>query len=256
MSKQVKALLTCPRCGHQQTESRAAFSAVCKKCGEYLRVQDLLKPASKAPAPAPEQKRITCFDCAAEFDVPANARSTMCKRCSCYIDMQDYSITNAVSKNFKTKGCFVIQAAGYVFNSETTAADAVIKGRFIGKLVVERSLTIHSTAQIKGSFTAARFIIPADHQFRWTSEIKVGAAEIEGELAAQLNVEQLRVTPGGRFFGSVRAKSLVAEKGSVLVADARIGVEDAPPTGFAALREPEASPGPAALLPEKTDPEQ
>lgn len=209
--------------------SPAAFSAVCKKCGEYLRVQELLKPSLKPAAPAPERKRITCFDCAAEIDVPASAQSTMCKKCSCYIDLHDYNITSAVSKNFKTKGSFVIQGGGYVFNSEATVCDAVIKGRFIGKLAVERSLTIYSTAQIKGSFTAARLIIPPASQFQWKGELKVGSAEIEGELVATVEaVESVQIHANGRLFGAVRAKSLVAEHGSVVVVEARIG--PTPPT--------------------------
>jgi cytoskeletal protein CcmA (bactofilin family) len=224
VSKPDKALLTCPHCGHQQSEARAAFSAVCKECGQYLRVQELLKPSPKALAPAREQKRIACFECAAEFDVPASAQSTMCKKCSCYIDLHDYSINNAVSKNFKTKGSFVVQATGYVFNSETVASEAAIKGRFIGKLVVERSLTLYSSAQIKGSLSAACLIVPPANQVRWNGEMKVGSAEIEGELVANLHVDHgVHVKPHGRLLGTLQAKSLVADLGAVLSVDARFG---------------------------------
>lgn len=205
-------------------ESRAAFSAVCRGCGEYLRVQELLKPAAKVAAHVPEQKRISCFDCAAEFDVPASAQSTMCKKCSSYIDLHDYAISSAVSKNFKTKGVFVIQAAGYVFNSETIAREAVIKGRFVGKLVVEGSLTLYSTANIKGDFTASQLIVPAANQFRWDGEIKVGSLEVEGELAATVAArDSVHVGSSGRLFGAVSATSLVAETGAVLEVNARIG---------------------------------
>ena len=36
----------------------------------------------------------------------------MCKRCSRYVDMKNYVINSAVSKNFKTKGSFVIDPKG------------------------------------------------------------------------------------------------------------------------------------------------
>jgi cytoskeletal protein CcmA (bactofilin family) len=196
---------------------------VCKHCGEYLRVQDLLKPAAKAAPPPPEQKRIVCFECVAEFDVPASARSTMCKKCGCYIDLQDYSITNAVSKNFRTKGSFVIQPNGYVFNSETVATQATIKGRFIGKLAAEK-LTIHSTAQIKGTLTTACLIVPPANQVRWEGELKVGSAEIEGELVADLHAERtVHVRPNGRLTGKLEATSLIADLGAVLSVQARFG---------------------------------
>lgn len=224
MSKLEKAALTCPRCGHQQLEARGAFSSVCRKCGEYLRVQELLKPAPKAAAPAPERKRIRCFDCGAEFEVPTTAQSSMCKKCSSYIDLHDYSITSAVSKNFKTKGSFVIQPTGYVFNCEAVTGEAIIKGRFIGKLVVEGALTIFSTAQIKGSFTASRLIVPAANQFRWNGEIRVGSAEIEGELLADVLAQDgIQVKATGRLVGSIKAKHLTADHGSVLEVNARIG---------------------------------
>jgi cytoskeletal protein CcmA (bactofilin family) len=224
VSKLTKALVTCPRCGQQQLESRAAFSAACKACGQYLRVQELLKPVPKAAAPAPELRHIACFECAAEFDVPAGAHSTMCKKCSCYIDLLDYSIGNAVSKNFRTKGAFVIQPNGYVFNSETVASDASIKGKFIGKLVVERCLTLYSSAQIKGTLSAARLVVPSANLVRWDGEMHVGSAEIEGELTANLHAKQsVHVKPNGRLFGTLQAGSLVADLGAVLSVQARFG---------------------------------
>jgi cytoskeletal protein CcmA (bactofilin family) len=226
VSKQDKATLSCPQCGQQQLVARTAFSAVCKQCGLYLRVQDLLAPAPKVAKAAPEQKRIACFDCQAEFDVPAGAQSTMCKRCSTYIDLHNYDIANAVSRNFRTKGSFVIQPAGYVFNTEAVVADAVIKGRFIGKLVAERTLTIYSSAEIKGTLTAARLIIPASNVFRWNGELTVDTAEIEGELIANLTARfSILVKSRGRLFGAVKTRSLTAEQGGVLVGAARIGGE-------------------------------
>src|SRR6266545_3181716 len=176
--KQAKVLVTCPRCGHQQSEPRAAISTVCKQCGQYIKVQEVLKPAARSPERPRELRKLACFECGTELEVAVSAQSTMCKRCSRHIDLRDYHIANAVSKNFKTKGAFVVEPKGYVFNTEATVGDAVIKGRFLGKLIAERTLTIYSTAQIKGSFTAERLIIPELNHLRWQDTIKVGSAEI------------------------------------------------------------------------------
>lgn len=223
-SKQAKTLLNCPHCGHQQQEARTAFSAVCRKCGQYFRVQEVLNPARKAPEPVPERRRITCFDCGTELEVPVSAQSTMCKRCSRHIDLHDYDIANAVSKNFKTKGTFVIQPKGYVFNTEAVVGDAIIKGRFLGKLIAERSLTVYSTAEIKGTFAAARLIIPAGNHFAWKERIKVRSAEVSGELAANVQAEETVILrPTARLFGDIEARNLVVEEGAVLVGCARIG---------------------------------
>ncbi|HKI69452.1 MAG TPA: polymer-forming cytoskeletal protein, partial [Verrucomicrobiae bacterium] len=153
-----------------------------------------------------------------------SAESTMCKRCSSYVDLHDYRITSAVSKNFKTKGTFVVEPKGYVLNSEATVGDAVIKGRFLGKLFTERSLTIFSTAEIKGTFKTGQLIIPAENHFRWLEPIKVGSAEIAGELVGDLQVTNTVVLNAtARLFGDVSAKLLIVKDGAVLVGNVNIG---------------------------------
>lgn len=222
--KQAKVLVTCPRCGHAQPEPPSAFSSVCRKCGEHLLVQEILHPEPKAAGKGPERKRITCFECGAELEVPVSAESTMCKRCSRYVDMKDYVINSAVSKNFKTKGSFLVETKGYVFNTEATVKEAVIKGRFLGKLFAEQSLTVYSTGEIKGSFKTARLVVPAANHFRWPEPIKIKSAEIAGELAANVQAEERIVLKStGRLFGDVHAANLVVEEGAVMVGHVRIG---------------------------------
>ena len=217
-------MVACPHCGHSQPEPRAAFSTVCKKCRRNYQVKEALHPARKPVEVALERKQITCFECGQKLEVPATAQSSMCKWCSSHIDLQDYRITTAVSRNFKTKGAFALEATGYVFNTEVLVGDAVIKGRFLGKLVAERSLAIYSTAEIKGSFTSGRLIIPAANRFRWKEPIKVGSAEIAGELAANLQAEgTITLKSTARMFGDIQARNLVVEEGAVVVGVARIG---------------------------------
>ena len=222
--KQDQVLVACPHCGHQQSEPRSAYSSRCKKCGQHLRVQDILNPAPQATRHAPRRRQITCFECGAELEVPASAESTMCKRCSHYVDLHDYRITSSVAKNFKTKGVFVIEPKGSVFNTESIVGEAVIRGQFHGKLAVERSLTIYSTADIKGSLTAAHLIIPVENHFRWPDVLKVGSAEIAGELAANLRARDAVVLKStARLFGDVDARNLMVEDGAVVVGKMQIG---------------------------------
>src|SRR6267154_5230273 len=223
-TKQDKVLVACPHCGHQQPEARAAYSTNCKKCGQHFHVQEALNPSRKTPGRALDLRRIVCFECGAELDVPASAESTMCKRCSRYLDLHDYRIANAVAKNFKTKGAFTVEPKGYVFNTETIAGEVFIKGKFHGKLDAERSLTIYSTAEIKGSLTAANLIIPAENHFRWPEVIRAGSAEIGGELAANLHATgTVTLKSTARFFGNVDAASFVVEAGAVVVGKMNIG---------------------------------
>ncbi len=223
-SKPDRVLVACPHCGHAQPEPRTAFSTVCRECSRNYRVQDALQPSPRIRAPLPVHRLIHCGECGAELEVALGAQSTMCKRCGRYNNLNDYRITNAVSKNFKTKGSFTIEPTGYVFNTEAIVGEAVIKGRLLGKLAVERSLTIYSTAEIKGSFTCGRLVIPAANHFRWREPIKAGSAEIGGELAASLHsTGTVLLKSTARFFGDIEAGSLVVHEGAVVVGKMRVG---------------------------------
>ena len=216
--------VTCPKCGHVQPEPRSAYSTLCKQCGQHFRLQEALHPAGKPQKLAFEQKQVICFQCRAELQVAAAAESTMCKKCSSHVDLRDYQINQTFSKNFRTHGRLVIEEKGYLLNTDSHVGDAVVKGRFIGKLVAERTLEIHSTANIKGTFSTGRLIVPAGNHFRWAEALRVGAAEIGGELVANLqSAGTVMLKSTARFFGEVRAGNLVVESGAVFVGAARIG---------------------------------
>lgn len=222
--KHDKVLVACPKCGHKQPEPRLAFSTACKQCGQYFRVQEVLHPAAKVEEIRRNCKEVSCFKCGTELEVALTAQSTMCKRCSSHVDLRDYRITNSVSKNFKTKGSFVVEEGGFLFNTETVAGEVILKGRLLGKLTAERSLEIHATAEIKGSFTTAHLIIPAGGRFRWPDTIPLVGAEISGECVANLQVAGTVVLrSAARLFGDVEAGNLVVESGAVMVGAARIG---------------------------------
>lgn len=223
-----KVQVTCPHCGHRQAESRLAISTNCRSCRQYFSVET--KPPEPArprtPAkPSANTRQITCFDCGTALDVALTAESTMCKRCSSYVDLKDYRIDKAVSKNFKTKGAFVIEPKGYVFNTETIAEHAIIRGRFLGQLDVRGSLTVYKGAQIKGRFKAAKLIVPEGESFRWPETIRANAMDIAGELVANISIrEGARFRATARFFGNVEATNLVIDEGAVVVGRVRLGV--------------------------------
>jgi cytoskeletal protein CcmA (bactofilin family) len=216
--------IACPRCGYAQSEPRLAYSTICKNCQQHFRIQEALHPTAKAAKVTIEQRKVRCFQCGTELEAPKAAASTMCKRCSGHVDLSDYRIATTVSKNFRTHGWLVVEEKGYLLNTESRVGDAVLKGRIIGKLVTSGALEIHTSANIKGQFSAGRLVIPAGERFRWPEELRVGAADIGGELAANLRSEGtvvLRST--ARFFGDVTAANMVVEAGAVFVGNASIG---------------------------------
>lgn len=226
-SLQDKIPVACPHCGHVQPEPREAFSTICKRCRRHFRVQDVLNPAPAPPKPNTKLRRLVCFDCGGEVDVTPTAQSSMCKRCGAYLDIRDYRITNAVSKNFKTQGKFVVEPTGYVFNCEAQVGEAIIRGRFLGKLATRGTMTIYSGAELKGTITAGHLVIPAGNHFRWKDPIIVGSAEILGELVASLRAEaSIVLKQTSRIFGDIEARDLVVEAGAVLVGQMRVGAKN------------------------------
>ena len=217
--------VACPRCGYTQPEPRGAYSTVCKNCQQHFRLQEAHQPAGKAPPKAViEQRHIRCFQCGTELEAPKAAASTMCKRCSAYIDLSDYRITQTLSKNFCTHGWVVVEEKGYLLNTDMVAADAVIKGRVIGKLDAKHTLEIHSGANIKGSITAGCLVIPEGHHFRWSEPLHLGGAEIAGELAADVvSTGTVTLKANSRFFGNIETLNLVVESGAAFVGNAKIG---------------------------------
>ena len=223
-SKPERIRVTCPKCGHSQLEPRSAYSSICKQCRQHFRLEDVLHPAVQPASPHIEQREIRCFKCGTQIAVPIAAKSGMCKKCGSYLDLADYRITNTVSKNFNTHGRLVIEEKGYVLNSEAVVREALVKGRFIGKLIAAGALEIHSSANIKGSFTAGCLVIPAGQHFRWPEPLRIEGADIGGELAGSLQATgTVRLRPTARFFGAVQARDLVIESGAVIVGSARIG---------------------------------
>jgi cytoskeletal protein CcmA (bactofilin family) len=187
-------------------------------------MQEALRPAAKTSKVIIEQRRVRCFQCGAELEAPKAAASTMCKRCSGYVDLSDYRITQTVSKNFRTHGWLVVEEKGYVLNTEAVVGEAVIKGRLIGKLAAENTLEIHSSANIKGTFTAGLLVIPSGNHFRWPEPLRLGGAEIGGELVADLHCSgTIRLKSTARLFGDVEAANFVVESGAVFVGSIKIG---------------------------------
>ena len=223
-AKPDKIRVTCPKCGHRQLEPRTAYSTICKECHQHFRLEDVLRPAAEPAKPQLAQRQVRCFQCGTELAVPLAASSTMCKRCGSHVDLADYRIAQTVSKNFRTHGRLVIEEKGYALNADALVGEAVVKGRFIGKLVAEGTLEIHSSASIKGTFTAGRLVIPAGHHFRWPEPLRVENADIGGELVAGVQANgTVRLQSTARFFGAVQARNLVVEPGAVLVGSVKVG---------------------------------
>lgn len=218
--------VACPNCGHVQQHPRTAYSTNCRECGQHFRLQEVLHPAVKPVKADVERRIVECFECGSQLEVPQTAVSTMCRRCSSYVDLSDYQVNQTVTKSFRTHGRLVIELKGYLLNTDAVVGDAVIKGRLIGRLAALHTLELHSTARIKGTFTASLLIIPFGHCFHWPDPIHVDHLEVRGELVASVCVAgTVRLKAGARCFGNVRAANLLVEEGAILEGLMQIGAK-------------------------------
>lgn len=219
-----KVSVACPHCGHVQLEPRDGYSTVCKKCCQHFRPGE-----ASHSKPAPEVKshntrEVTCFQCGTMLAVATGAESTMCKRCSSHIDLRDYVINQAVSKNFRTHGTFTIAEKGNVFNTEAEVGDAVIKGRFLGKLNAHRTFTLYSPTEFKGTFKAGLLIVPEGVKLLWTKPLEVHSVDVAGELVSSFNIPgTVILRASAHLFGDIQAANLIMEPGAVLVGQMKIG---------------------------------
>jgi cytoskeletal protein CcmA (bactofilin family) len=162
--------------------------------------------------------------CETELDVPVAAQSTMCKRCSSHVYLKDYEIRNTVSKNFKTKGRFVVEQGGCLLNTDCIASEVVLRGKVIGKLVAEQTLEIYDGSEIRGQFQAGQLVIPVGNHFRWAEPIRVRAARIDGELVGNVEAQgTVQIGSSARFFGDIVAGAVVMQPGAVFVGRMKIG---------------------------------
>ena len=209
--------VTCPKCGQTQREDFAAPSVVCVRCGHGYGLLQGSKPAI-------DFRFVNCFHCGLRLEVSTTAVSTICKQCSTHLDLCDYHVSSIVLRSFKTAGRLVIEKTGYVHDTAAVVGDAVIKGKFRGNLVADRSLTICSTAEIYGTIKAARLVIPLSTRFRWHKPLRVKTAEIYGELTARLYAEEIVLLAStARFFGNLHAGSLEVQAGALLNGSAKVG---------------------------------
>ena len=225
--KAERITVPCPKCGHAQKEPASAYSSVCRKCGQHFRIQEGLATATQIPKPGPaaanETRRVSCFKCGTDLDVPVTAQSTMCKRCSSHVDLKDYEIRNTVSKNFKTKGRFSLEEGGCLLNTDSIAGEFILRGKVLGKIAAD-SLEVYDTGEIKGQFKASRLIIPAGNHFRWPDTIFLNSAHIDGELVGNMVAEgSVCLTSSARVFGNISAGAISMQSGAVLVGQLKIG---------------------------------
>ena len=167
--KQDQVLVACPHCGHQQAEPRDGLLHHLQKMRPASpRPGNPPSGAHAAPERAPKQRHITCFECGAELGSARQRRIHHVQMVQPLRGPARLSDHHRHGQKFQDQGHAGRRAQRLCFqHRNSSSATPSSRENIHGKLAVERSLTIYSTADIKGSLTAAHLVIPAENHFRW-----------------------------------------------------------------------------------------
>lgn len=229
-----KAPFACPECGHVQQESPHLISTYCRSCGMYYEVRAAGR--SKSPAASPSRRAprlvrpVRCHHCGETHEVSSHAQSTMCPGCSASISFEDVIIGSHVSRPIDTRGRLVVEESGNLNTTLAVCGDAEIRGKISGVLQAEGSVRLHAKGRLGCRITAKSVIVEHGARIEFIHPLETGSLEIFGGAAGRFACSGgVKVKKGGVLEGRFHARSIVVEKGGILVAESVIDPEPPDP---------------------------
>lgn len=214
--------LTCPSCAHTQEVRPDSVSVFCKKCHNTIDVQKIFHPASKAEDKITDVKIISCCRCQVELTAASHAQSVLCKKCGYRNDLQDYHVKTVLSRDLETQGILEVSCGGTVLNSTSKVREAIIFGKFIGKLTA-RQITLKSGSVFEGGIKTDLLILESDAQCHIKKEFQAKRIVIAGVYRGNIQTSQcVEIRRTGCFIGSMAAQSLFMEEGATLMGELKI----------------------------------
>lgn len=121
--------------------------------------QQPAKPASSgAQAHGSTMRKIKCFNCNTNQEVPSIALASFCEKCGQRINLQDYKIKGRFHGELETRGEIRI-ATGAEVKANLNVGIAVIDGRIDGKITAENRVILNEGCLVVGSIIAPAMIM-------------------------------------------------------------------------------------------------
>jgi len=233
-----KAPFHCPHCGFIQHEPVNLISTYCRSCGSHYEI------AGAASADAgPEKKRdgllkrvmarpprsIRCHHCATTHEVSGHARSTICPGCNASIELGDLTFSSHVSRPVNTRGKLIVEPGGSLNCALIICGEALIEGRINGALLCEGTLRLACSGKSSGRITAKSIIIEKCADMELIHPVKTADLTVNGRASGNFECDgQVRIGRRGILEGRIVARSVVVERGGILLAESSIQPKDAP----------------------------
>lgn len=141
----------------------------------------------KAPAAAGQvhgstMRKIKCFNCNTNQEVPSIALASFCEKCGQRINLQDYKIKGRFHGELETRGEIRI-ATGAEVKANLNVGIAVIDGRIDGKITAENKVILNEGCLVVGSIVAPAMIMNEGAGFVGKAVINPPASKEEKQEA-------------------------------------------------------------------------
>lgn len=216
--------LICPSCQHEEQVRPDGISVFCKKCHNAIDIQQTLHPTKQTEQKTTEVKAVLCFRCKAELTPSINAQAVLCKKCGYRNDLQDYHVKGVLSHDIETYGILDVPSNATVLNATARVRDAMIHGKYIGKLTAENEIVLKSGALFEGGLKAYSLVLESNAQCNIKKEFSVKRIVIAGHYYGNIIAGQfVELKKTANFVGSIVTQNLIVEAGASLMGEVKVG---------------------------------
>ena len=212
-----KILVDCPHCGHQQKESPAAISTVCRGCKQYFSLE--YKPGTGRRLRKQRPSRLVrCSSCNSEQKVFEDALSAVCGSCGAHLTIGNYALEGVVRQRLSTSGNIVFGPSVRYSGPEVRGQNITIGGRIKARLRAVEEIVFARKSEVKGSVIAPliRVLRGADAV---VDRVQTRLFQAEGDLKAKqiFAREKIEIGKEGRVEGvALITREIVVEPGGAL----------------------------------------
>ena len=219
-----KAPFHCPHCGFVQHEPVQLISTYCRSCGSHFEIARANTPAEKVPAVKPIGSRtVFCHHCQRAHKVSGHAQSTICPGCNASIELRDLVFSSQVSRPVNTRGKLTIEPGGSLNCALIICGEALIEGKINGALFCEGTVRLACSGKSSGRITAKFLIIEKGAQVELVHLVKTTDLVVNGRARGNFECDgSVRISKRGILEGRITARSVVVERGGILLAESSI----------------------------------
>ena len=225
-----KAPFHCPHCGFVQSESVHLISTFCRSCGRHFEISRAASPGppvAKAHAlkwmGSRPPRQVLCHHCQQTHEVSGHALSTICQGCNASIELTDLTFSSQVSRPVDTRGKLTIAPGGSLNCPLIICGEALIEGSVNGALLCEGTVRLAGSGKSSGRITTKSLIIEKRAQVELVHPVKTTDLVVHGRAKGNFACEgSVRISKRGILEGRITARSVVVERGGILLAESTI----------------------------------